>query len=97
MLSHMRTTLNLHDDLYRAVKVRAATDGRTVTSVVEEALRTLLDEHLVEPEPFVLRALPLRPGDDDELPPLPFDLADNSSVLDHLDQVAGSEGRGYPG
>jgi plasmid stability protein len=93
----MRTTLNLPDELYRAVKVRAASDGRTVTSVVEEALRTLLAEHLAAPKPFVLRALPLRPGDDDDLPPLPFDLSDNSAVLDYLDQVALSEGRGYPG
>lgn len=62
MLPHMRTTLNLSDELYRAVKVRAATDGRTVTSVVEEALRTMLAEHLAEPRPFVLRTPAAAPG-----------------------------------
>jgi len=42
MLICMRTTLILPDDLYREVKRAAADDGRTVTSLVEEALRTAL-------------------------------------------------------
>jgi Arc/MetJ family transcription regulator len=44
MLLHMRTTFLIDDALYRDVKSVAATDGRTVTSVVEEALRALLRE-----------------------------------------------------
>lgn len=38
----MRTTLNIPDDLYRSVKVAAASRGVTVTSVIEEALRAAL-------------------------------------------------------
>ncbi len=42
MLGCMRTTVNLPDALLLAVKQRAMRDGRTVTSVLEEALRDLL-------------------------------------------------------
>lgn len=42
MLICMRTTLNLDDDLMRLVKQRAASEGRTVTSMVEEGLREML-------------------------------------------------------
>lgn len=42
MLVHMRTTMNLPDGLMEAVKERATTSGRTVTSIVEDALRLFL-------------------------------------------------------
>ena len=42
MLICMRTTLNLDDDLARAAKAKAAAEGRTLTSVVEDALRAAL-------------------------------------------------------
>jgi len=42
MLHHMRTTINLPDGLAREVKLRAAAEGRTVTSLVEEGLRMVL-------------------------------------------------------
>ena len=45
MLICMRTTLVLPDALYREVKLLAAEDGRTVTSVVEEALRAAVARH----------------------------------------------------
>ena len=38
----MRTTINLDDDLMRAVKELAAKSGRTLTSIIESALRELL-------------------------------------------------------
>lgn len=38
----MRTTLRIDDDLYAEVKQVAARTGRTVTAVVEEALREAL-------------------------------------------------------
>lgn len=38
----MRTTLNLDDLLYERLKRRASQDGRTVTSLLEEAIRRLL-------------------------------------------------------
>jgi len=42
MLLCMRTTINLPDGLASAAKARAATEGRTFTSLVEEGLRTVL-------------------------------------------------------
>ena len=38
----MRTTVRLRDDLLRRVKKRAAEEGRTLTSLIEEALMLLL-------------------------------------------------------
>lgn len=51
----MRTTINLPDGLAEAAKRRAADEGRTFTSVVEEGLRTVLATH---PEPDQARDLP---------------------------------------
>jgi len=42
MLVSMRTTINLPDSLMRQVRQRADSDHRTVTSLVEQALRELL-------------------------------------------------------
>ncbi|MEN8377014.1 MAG: CopG family transcriptional regulator [Gemmatimonadota bacterium] len=38
----MRTTIRLPDDLLKAAKVHAARSGRTLTSLIEEALRAAL-------------------------------------------------------
>jgi hypothetical protein len=38
----MRTTLVIDTDLYRQVKAKAALEGRKVTELVEEGLRTVL-------------------------------------------------------
>ncbi|MHB8511062.1 MAG: hypothetical protein ACYDCC_02680 [Actinomycetota bacterium] len=38
----MKTTLNLHDELLNAAKQRALDRGRTLTSVIEDALRAYL-------------------------------------------------------
>jgi plasmid stability protein len=43
MLICMRTTINLPDALTQAAKRRAAEEGRTFTSIVEEGLRTVLE------------------------------------------------------
>jgi len=50
----MRTTLDLDDKLYTQVKVLAAENNRTVTSVVEDALRRLLIEHSATRKPVHL-------------------------------------------
>jgi hypothetical protein len=50
----MRTTLDLDDDLYTQVKVLAAENRRTVTSVVEDALRRVLIEHAQSKKPIDL-------------------------------------------
>jgi hypothetical protein len=42
MLKHMRTTILLPDALYRDTKAAAAASGRTVTSLIEDALRERL-------------------------------------------------------
>jgi len=44
MLVCMRTTMNLPDGLMAQVRARATASGRTATSVVEEALRLLLEQ-----------------------------------------------------
>lgn len=55
MLICMRTTLNLPDALAEAVKAKAAAEGRTFTSLVEEALRSVLAR---SDDPGPERALP---------------------------------------
>lgn len=55
MVFHMKTTLQIDDGVMRNLKVRAAREGRTMSELVEIALRRLLEE---------------RPADLD-LPPLP--------------------------
>lgn len=81
MLICMRTTLNIRDDLYRDVKVRAAERGDTVTSLVEEALEKLLAEHQVAPRaPFVLRPVG-RTG----APLADIDMHNNAAVRDFMD------------
>jgi plasmid stability protein len=80
MLICMRTTINLPDGLAAEVKARAAAEGRTFTSLVEEGLRTVL-------------SAPAR--DVENTPPLPaygdpsarflVDLADKDRVWAALD------------
>lgn len=59
MSFHMKTTLQIDDGVMRDLKVRAAREGRTMSELVEAALRRLLDE---------------RPAGMD-LPPLPVMMA----------------------
>jgi plasmid stability protein len=42
MLDTMRTTINLPDGLAEAAKAQAVAEGRTLTSLVAEGLRTVL-------------------------------------------------------
>jgi plasmid stability protein len=44
----MKTTLNIENGVMRDLKMRAAREGRTMSELVETALRRLLDEHPVE-------------------------------------------------
>lgn len=82
MLFCMRTTLHLPDDLYREVKSAAARSGRTVTSVVEDALRAELERFraaTTERTPFRVDAV----GSGGLLPGV--DLDDSASLLDVLE------------
>jgi hypothetical protein len=42
MVFHMKTTLNIDDEVMRALKREAARQGRTMSELVETALRMLL-------------------------------------------------------
>ena len=72
----MRTTINIDEDLYRRVKARAARDGRTVSDLIEDAVRVRLRPR---PREVDLPALPvvagggLQPG---------VELSDNASLVD---------------
>lgn len=80
----LRTTIRIDDALYRRAKARAAQTGRTVSAVIEDALR---------------EALRSRPRFSAELPPLPVyggsgtlpgvDLASNAALRELMDEGAG--------
>ena len=59
----MKATVNLEDRLYRRVKIKAAEDGVTVTSIFEVALQRYLDgvvndrDALAEPPQFEIPVL----------------------------------------
>ena len=77
----MRTTLVIDDELYRRAKAAAAHQGRTVTSVVEEALRRLLD---AASEPADVPELPVARESGGPLPGI--DLHDSRSLAGVLDE-----------
>lgn len=80
----MRTTLSIDDDLYRRAKAAAALRGRSVTSLIEDALRQALDG---PPSPGRVPDLPVAPESGGPLPGI--DLHDARSLAAVLD-----EGRG---
>jgi hypothetical protein len=81
---HIRTTIRIDEALYRRAKSRAAETGRTVSAVIEDALR---------------EALRARPRAGAELPPLPtyggsgtmpgVDLTSNAALRDLMDEGVG--------
>lgn len=79
MLICMRTTINLPDGLAAAAKSRAASEGRTFTSLVEEGLRTVLATVPTAHEPVTL---PVH-GDPDQRPLV--DLLDRDALWEALD------------
>jgi plasmid stability protein len=80
----MRTTIRIDDDLYRAVKERAARSGRTVSAVLEDAVRIgLAPPEREHASRFVVRPTGmggLRPG---------IDLASNATVYERLEDGVG--------
>ncbi|MGH3908434.1 MAG: DUF6364 family protein [Pseudonocardiaceae bacterium] len=75
----MRTTLQLDDELVVQAKVRAARTGRTLSQVIEDALRQALASR-AEP-PRRRASVPTSPGR-----PLPgVHLDDNAALLDLMD------------
>lgn len=77
----MRTTIRIDDELYRRAKSRAASSGRTVSEVIEDAVREALR--------------PLS-RNRDEVSPLPsfggsgvlpgVDLGDSAALRDRMDE-----------
>jgi hypothetical protein len=79
----MRTTIRIDDELYRQVKAKAAQSGRTVASVLEDAVRRGLTSSAQVPGGrYTVRPTGrggLRPG---------VDLASNAAVAEVMDEGA---------
>lgn len=77
----MRTTIHLPDDLLAELKLLAARSNRTLTRVIEDALREALSRRRrkTAPPPVSLTTFDgggLQPG---------VDLDDTAALLDHLE------------
>ena len=78
MVSHMKTTLNISDAVMRQLKAEAARRGKTMSELVE----------------FALRALLRRPGRSPQLPPLPVfdsggsgvDISDRNALYEVMER-----------
>lgn len=77
----MRTTIRLDDELYRAVKTRAAATGQTMASIIEDAIRMALSDRAAVPEP--LSPLPVH-GGSGTLPGV--DLANSADLLEVVER-----------
>ena len=76
----MKTTLNLDDDLMRAVRDRARRQGLTLTALISDALRRAL----AEPVPAKFRLdLPVTHG---RRPPT-VEIDSNAALEEYLDRV----------
>jgi len=76
----VRTTLNLNDSLVREAKRRAAREGRTLTALLEEALRVFLSRGR-PPRTYRLH-WPVRRG---EAPPA-VDISDRDALLEAMEE-----------
>lgn len=79
MLVCMRTTINLPNALGEAARAKAAAEGRTFTSVVEEGLRAVLQRDVTTADVEPLPAY----GDPKQRPLV--DLTDRDAVYAALD------------
>lgn len=78
----MRTTIRIEDALYRRAKTLAAKSGRTVSSVIEDAVRAGL-EPAPRTAPAGLQELPVF-GGSGVLPGV--DLSDPAALRDTMDE-----------
>jgi hypothetical protein len=82
----MRTSVHIPDDLLRRAKKKALAEGRTLTSLIEEGLRTVLADR---PMPISKRGLPrtskatggLMPGID------PIKISTQTQEMDDLEML----------
>jgi hypothetical protein len=83
MLFCMRTTIDLDGELLREAKQVAAANGITLTRLIEDAVRAVLQRRAEQPghsvELPVFHGRGLRPG---------VDLADSSGLLDVMDDAS---------
>ncbi len=81
MFEHVRTTLNIEDELMKRAKKRAVETGTTLSEVVEEALRAAVSGLAPCVGRFTLRWNPVagrtRPG---------IDLADRDSLYQEMER-----------
>lgn len=82
MLWCMRTTIRLDDELLLAVKRRAAEQGRTITRVIEDALRATLAQRSAPSEERVVLPTLRGGGVQDGV-----DLLDSRSLRDIMDGI----------
>jgi hypothetical protein len=82
MLFCMRTTLNLDEQLLRELKAKAAREGRTLTSVIEDALRVALSQ--TPAEASLSGTFQVQPFAGDGLAP-GVDLDDSANLLEVMD------------
>ena len=78
-----RTTVRLEPELLRAAKKMAATEGRTLTSLVEEGLRNVLRQD--KPKPKKRVRLPVSKETGGMILPPHIDPNKTSEVLEYLD------------
>lgn len=77
----MRTTIKIDEDLYRRAKTRAVHTGRTVSDIIEDAVRESLRPR--RRDQAVIPSLP-RFGGSGVLPGI--DIADNVGLRDRMDE-----------
>jgi hypothetical protein len=80
MMSGMRTTIRIDDELLRRLRLKAAETGRTVGSLIEDAVRVSLED--AESDAVSLPPLPTY-GSGGVLPGI--DLTSTSALLDAMD------------
>ena len=81
MLICMRTTLNIDDDLMRTVKKHAAETDRTISAVIETALRILIERERCTDQPYRLGWKPVRGNLQAGV-----DLTDRDALIDHMEK-----------
>lgn len=82
MFGHMRTTIRLDEDLLVQAKKEADRLGRTLTSLIDEALRQLLSRSQTPPPKKHIR-IPVSKAKGGTLPGV--DLNDSAGLLDIMD------------
>ena len=80
MLICMRTTLNLDDRLMKDLKRRAAETGRTLTEVIESAVRESLERESTPARGYRLRMVTVR-----GVAPPAVDITDRDALLDFME------------